>query len=431
LKKYLFISALGDSIALALQLLHEGNGVRYYCQDRREIDVADGLIEKVSSWQPSVSWADIIFVDDVSQEIKGSGKYLGGKIAEMLRKRTKKTVFGGTEFGDRLENDRIFAQDVFEKAGLDIVPMTEFHDFKKAIKFVEKNKGAWAIKHCGQIQRDLNGVFWTPEEVIQILEWQEANWKDLHGGTPHFVLQEAVKGVEIAITGWVKDGKIVEGTVFLNQEIKKTMNDDFGPSSGQVGEVGRFLDDPKIYEKTLEKIAPMLKDGYNTFFDINCIVTKDKIVPLEGTSRPGYPTCQSFAEGLDMDLGEFFEAVISGDEIEHTDQYVSNVVIATGTFPFTDDKLNREALVSGMDKIEFKHLWPNEVRYINGQMLGAGTVGYLAVVTARGKTIEDSTKLCYERVKKIRVIPFAKVRTDIGAKAEKDWPKLKDMGWLS
>jgi phosphoribosylamine--glycine ligase len=431
MKEILFISALGDSIAMAVHLKNEGHTVYYNILDPHEQDCCDGLIEKVKNWRPYVNKVDAVFIDDVEQKVKGAGKFLGGGLAETLRKELKIPVFGGTIFGDQLENDRLFAQQVFEKAGLDVVPMVEFHDFKSAMDFVNKNPGPYAVKHCEQVPRDLNGAQWTPEEVIETLEWQEANWKTLNGGPVHFVLQEAVKGIEIAITGFIKDAKVVEGTVYLNQEIKKLESGNYGPSTGQVGEVGRFLDDPKLYERTLEKLAPMLKDGYMTWFDLNCIIAGNKIVPLEASSRPGYPTCYTFFEGLKMDVGDFLDAVINDKKITHTNEYLSNVVVATDPFPFEDEDKAHMALVRGLDKIDLDHLWPEEIRVVNGQVLGAGHMGYLCVVTSKGKTIEDCVKQNYDMVEKIKVIPYAKVRNDIGSQAKEDFPKLVKEGWFS
>ena len=431
--KYLFISAFGESVALGIRLKYEGNQVRVYIQDPNYQDVGDGLIEKVKTWQPSLHWADIIFVDDVEQGTDG-GRFQGGKLCEGLRRMVRVPVIGGTVFGDKLENDRMAGQDVFEKAGMDIMPMKEFHSFKQARAFVEKQGGAWALKHCEQAPRDMTNVFWTPDEMITFIDWLDKVWAKATKNLPiHFVLQEAVKGVEIAVTGFVAGGQVVPGTVYLNRETKKTMAGNHGPSSGQVGEIGRFLDDPKLYEKTLARVAPMLGKDYLTWFDVNLIVTKDKLVPLEATSRPGYPTVHTFVEGLEMDLGDFLANVTSSapKPVKHCNQWLCNLVVPCGTFPFEDKEINRRSLILGMDAVEPEHLWPCEVRMEKGELLGAGMMGYTCIVTSRGKTIEEAAAAAYKRADKIHIIPYDKVRDDIGDKDVGEFKKLAEWGWLA
>jgi len=58
-------------------------------------------------------------------------------------------------------------------------------------------------------------------------------------------------------------------------------------------------------------------------------------------------------------------------------------------------------------------------------------VGYVAVVTGIGDTIEDARKRAYRAVRKI-VIPNSRYRDDIGEKLiREDFESLRQLGWIA
>jgi phosphoribosylamine--glycine ligase len=71
-----------------------------------------------------------------------------------------------------------------------------------------------------------------------------------------------------------------------------------------------------------------------------------------------------------------------------------------------------------------------EVRLCDGQLETAGMIGYIAVVTGTGDTIENARKNAYRVVKKI-VIPNSRYRDDIGEKLiREDFESLRKLGWI-
>jgi phosphoribosylamine--glycine ligase len=434
--KVLFVSAFGESFPLALHLLDEGHDPAMFIQCKGYKDVGEGFkVKRIGSLDEckrliSSGKVDLSYTDECKQKISiQDGIYGGGELADQLRK-LGKPVIGGNAYGDKLENDRLFAQSVFKKAGMDVVPVVEFHTWDAGKKFLKKEKGSWAIKHCGQTPRDLNGAFFDPEEMMSFLEWSEEIWDKETQHTPvHFIFQQAVKGIEIAVTGFVRNGEVLPGTVYLNQETKKLMNGGYGPSSGQVSEVGRFIDGTKLYEQTIAKIAPLLGKDYLCWMDINCIIAKDKVVPLEATCRNGLPTAFSFIEGVG-NVGDFFESVLKGKEIKHSNDWITNVVVATGTFPNEDKDANKKPLILGLENCDLSHTWPYEIRMEGEKVRGAGEIGNTVTFTAKGKKIEDSFQTCLKRTEQVKVLPFKKIRTDGYEKAVKDFPQLEKDGWI-
>ncbi len=436
--KFLIVSCLAETVGLAIRLMAEGHEVFYYVHSEGEKDCGDGFLNKVDDWREHVEWADLNFFDDVRQKGKGEAVYDSGRwYLEVKEKAPDKLVIGGHPDVARLENDRMYAQEVLEQVGAPVVPMHRFTSFEEAVRFVEENGGGWAIKHNSQVDRDAGGVFFEPEEVVEFLEWLEENWQEVGSGQPvDFVLQQAVKGTELAVTCFFDGEKFRREACYVNQEEKKELAGGIGRSTGQMGEIGLVVPDARLFNEILAKVESFfVEKGYCGFVDINCIITDDDIpVPLEFTcGRPGYPTLYSFCELLDEPVGEFLIRMVRRDPApaKLRDDVVCTVVLATGTFPDQHPTRNKAAVVHNLEKVGLRHVWLSEVRWEDGKVRGAGELGYLAVVTGSGPDIGIATARAYERLDQIKVTPFAKYRMDIGIRAMREFPALAARGWLS
>ena len=63
-KKFLFASLSGLIGDIAWQVLKEGHDVRYYIDNEKERDIADGFVPKSKDWEKDAKWADIVVFDD-------------------------------------------------------------------------------------------------------------------------------------------------------------------------------------------------------------------------------------------------------------------------------------------------------------------------------------------------------------------------------
>ena len=401
-----------------------------YIHSPTEERVGDGMLEKVPSWEKHVRWADMVVFDDVAQKIEHVNKYQGGTWAAEVRAKGK-PVIGGSPDTDRMENDRIFGMQIAEKAGLRTVPMQRMRSFAEGQAFVQKHGGGWALKHNGQVARDLATVQFDPEGMTSFLEWLDKAWPDLaHGQPVDYVLQEAIKGVEIAITG-LFDGRTFQGA-YVNQEIKKLMSGDEGPSTGQTGEIG-FQDMGRLFREALLPLSGYLaKQGYHGCIDLNCIATEDRIVPLEWTTRFGYPTVSSIVEMVDMPVADWLWTLATGEgTVRWHDGYGATVVVGSGPFPREDEELAKHLVLLPDDDLDWERVHLNEV-FLNDreQYESAGSMGYLAVVTARGRGPAEARNNCYRQVDKLKVLPFRMVRRDVGEKAIETLPQLQRWGWV-
>ncbi|MGH7856063.1 MAG: phosphoribosylamine--glycine ligase, partial [Candidatus Binatia bacterium] len=99
--RFLFVSLSGLVGDVAWQVVKEGHEVRYWIGAESERDIADGFVPKCDDWEGQADWADVVVFDDTLGQ---------GAKAEALR-RIGKAVVGGTEYTDRLEDDRSFGQE--------------------------------------------------------------------------------------------------------------------------------------------------------------------------------------------------------------------------------------------------------------------------------------------------------------------------------
>jgi len=79
-KKFLFVSLESLSGDLAWQLTKEGHEVKAYIKAKSDIDVYNGFIGKVDSWEPHVSWADVICYDKKTEVLTENGWKLFEKL---------------------------------------------------------------------------------------------------------------------------------------------------------------------------------------------------------------------------------------------------------------------------------------------------------------------------------------------------------------
>lgn len=434
--RFLIVSALAETVGIAVRLVAEGHSVKYYVHMPGERDCGDGLLEKVSSWREHVAEADLVFFDDVRQKGEAGSAYDAGKwFLEVKKEFPGKLVIGGAPETARLENDRVFGQEVLQQLGVPVVEMKKFTSFSDARKYVEETGKGYAVKHNEQVDRDLTAAFKTPEETIEFLEWLEEVWSELGGGKPvNFVLQETVQGVEIAVTCFFDGERFRSEACYVNQEIKKEMDGDLGRSTGQTGEVGLFLPQPKLFHAVLAPMELWLREqGYCTWLDVNCIVNQESVVPLEFTARPGYPSVYTFCELLNEPVGEFLLRMAARDQqpITYKNAVGVAVVLTSGTFPDQHPTRNKLAVIHGLEKTGLRHVWLNEARWDGKRVRGAGELGYHAVVTGSGATIQEAAGMCYNALEQIKIVPFTRYRTDVGKKAEETFPLLFRWGWLS
>src|SRR5271154_750754 len=424
-RKFLFVSLSGLIGDIAWQVLKEGHDVRYYIDNEKERDIADGFVPKSKDWERDTKWADIIVFDDTLGQ---------GARAQALRAQGKK-VIGGSAYSDNLEDDRSFGQEELKKAGVNIIPYQDFDSFDPAIEFVMKNPDRYVIKPSGEAANVKRRLFVGEEEDGQdVIRMLEAYKKAFSEEIKVFQLQRRVVGVEVAV-GAFFNGKNFIYPININFEHKKLFPGDIGPPTGEMGTTMFWSEPNALFNQTLLKMeAKLAEEGYVGYIDLNTIVNNNGIYPLEFTSRFGYPTISIQQAGMPTPIGQFFWDLASGNDpkLKTRSGFQIGVRIVVPPFPFDDDEtfdsFSKNAVIV-FKKPPTDEMHIEDVKQINGQWLVAGTSGVILVVVGLGQTMKQAQTQVYSRIKNV-LIPNMYYRTDIGDRWVEDSDRLHTWGYL-
>lgn len=432
--RVLFVS--GEMIAgdLAYRLKQEGCDVKLFIENNELRSCFDGMVKKTSNWKKELGWIGkhgLIIFDDVGY----------GKIQDELRKEGY-LVIGGSGDGDGFELDRIYGQEILKLSGMVSDNFeTKTLTIKSAIQFIKKHGGKWVIKQNNH-NTALNyvGSVEDGSDVVGMLD----NYKNKFGSSCIISLQKRVDGIEVAI-GRFFNGNDWAGPSIINFEHKHLCNGDVGPLGGETGTLMWYEKDEnnKLFQRTLARLKlQLLKSEYKGYVDINCIVDRDMVYPLEITSRFGSSTIETQEELQLSPWSDFLSALARGDEygLDYKDEYAINVALTVPPFPYrTHDKNICDSNINiffkkELTKEELSHIHFEGVsaRSANGKetYYTAGNLGYVLYITGSGKTVQEARKKVYSIIDKI-IIPKMFYRTDIGVRfIEKDQKLLREWGWI-
>jgi phosphoribosylamine--glycine ligase len=410
----------GELIGASLfqQLQREGHDVKLYIDKLQCKQSLSGIVQKVDSWKKELEWVGkdgLILFDDVGY----------GKIRDDLFNKGYRVV-GGSAESEKLELERGRFPAILTNFGIPVLPWHDFNNGQDAIEFVRENPGPWVVKqntHYGVL--NYVGEMNNGADVIPILQNYKANGLKVH-------LQKKAYGIEVAV-GRYFNGNDWIGPVCINHEHKRLCNDDVGPLTPEMGTVVWYTDESsRLYKETLQKIKPLLQEiGYKGYFDINCIVNKNHVWPLEATARFGTPITGLQVEMLTSPLIDLLSALADGTTYEpiFTNDYGVIVSIAVPPFPLEKQNINHGAFIPPTDQILFSDAITNDnLIHINfeevsklqttgspnlDQYYWAGTNGWVMHVSGTGKTITDAQKNVYTLINQI-IMPMKFYRTDIG-----------------
>lgn len=421
----LFVSIDGLISGIAHQAVQEGHNIRLHIIDPKFSDIADGFIPKSLDWKKDVKWADLIVFDDI------------GYAKEVKRlKKQNKLVVGGTQYTDKLEHDRTFGQNELKKVGVPIALFKEFRSFDEAIKFVESHPTRYVIKPSGDAQNTKHFIFVGKEkngqDVINVLKTYKKRYSKK---IKVFQLQERIIGVEVAVGAFFNGRKFIR-PININFENKPMFPGNVGLMTGETGTAMFWSKDNKFFKQTLARFERTLsKEKYVGYIDLNCIVNKGGIFPLEFTSRFGYPCIFIQAAGIETPFTDFLYKMAAGKikKFKTKKGLQIGVRLFVPPYPLKNKKIfetfgkNKTILFK---KHNFKGLFIEEVKLVDNNWTVAGNAGVVLVATGTGKTLKKVQKKIYSRLKNI-MLPNSYYRNDIGNDYYKKLKKCKKWGYLN
>lgn len=417
---------------LAYRLKNEGHQVRFFVEEKSQKCNYRGMLDKTDDWKKELGWVSkdgLIIFDSIGY----------GKEQDNLRKMGY-SVIGGCEFGDKLEHNRQYCKEVFSKYNISVIPSENFSNVDDAIEYIKKNKGPWVVKQNGHADKIFNyvGNFEDGRDVIDVLK-NYYRYKKIE--CTSIDIQKKAIGIEIGVARYF-NGNDWAGPIELNIEHKDLYAGGLGPKTYEMGTLMWLVDDEKnkLFQETLAKLKKYLKKiDFRGDIDINCIVDKDNVYPLEVTTRFGWPATHLHVELFKSPLGDFLKSVADGKEYDLTykKDFATAVLVATPPFPY-HIKINKYSAKGEciyfspeFNSRDLKHIHFEEVsRDKHGNFFISGSSGFILHVTQSCKTAKGAQKKCLDIVEKI-IIPKKFYRNDIGLDFHtNNRKKLESWGWI-
>jgi len=412
---------IGDSCdlgALYMRLVGDGHEVKVFVKNQLAKGTMAGLVEHTSNWESELEWI---------REAKDQGIILFENVSEArgeLQDRLRKDgfhVIGGSAYGDRLENDRAFAQRVLADIGLQTAETFEFSDVVSATQFIDARPGRYVLKFNGpNFSSNDNYVGRLPDgaDVRAMLRTRHF-YEDQRDGIS-FVLMEHVDGVEMGVGGYF-NGEAFIGRACLDWEHKGFFPDGLGELTGEMGTIATFDRSNYFFERTLKRMIPMLTaGGYCGYINLNTIVNERGIWPLEFTCRFGYPGFAVLGPLQQTRWADLFAAMVSRrGSPTMSSGFCAAIVLTTPPFPYDremiDDPVGLPVLFDGkLTDRERDHLYYGEVGINNGQLVTSGMYGWTMVATAVADSIEKARREAAALAEKV-IVPNVRYRRDIGS----------------
>lgn len=432
--RFLGIGEYCDLGALYHRLAAAGHEVRVYVELPEARDVHGGMLQLSTDWRAELPWireagpGGIVLFESVGK----------GELQDQLR-RDGYQVIGGSAYGDRLECDRQFGQEVLRSLGLCIAQTHSYADFGEAIEFVRATRRRYVFKsNGGDALRTRNyiGELDDGSDMLALLALYRAQWQG--PGNPDFVLMEHVHGVEVGV------GAYFNGTSFLQPacldwEHKRFFAGDLGELTGEMGTIVTYRGAEIIFSATLARMADRLREGgYCGYINLNLIANEHGLWPLEFTSRFGYPGYAICAALHNESWDRIFMKMLRGDSLTlaTVGGFAAGVVLTVPPFPYQQGyvELSKGTPISfcaSMTPGDFEHLHLAEVAKQGSQLVTSGLAGYVGVATGTGGTVKEASDSAYALARKV-AIPNLRYRVDIGERvASHDLARLQALGYLT
>src|SRR4051794_5351056 len=405
---------IGDSCdlgALYLSLLRGGHQVRVDIANPLCHGTLAGLVERSSDWRRELDWVreaqdeGIILFENVAEK--------RGAIQDQLRQ-DGFNVIGGSGYGDRLENDRGYAQNILSDIGLSICPVTTFRSRQSALDHVTAKPGRYVVKF-NEAYETFVGQLPNGEDVLAFLAGLPTQ-----GDSESFILMDHVEGVEMGVGAYF-DGEKFLSPSCLDWEHKRFFPGNLGELTGEMGTIVTYDQTARFHALTLGRMEALLREnGYCGYINLNTIVNERGIWPLEFTCRFGYPGFAILTPLQETAWGDLFAAMVSRSTSGFATRpgFSVGIVLTVPPFPYprpqVEEPVGLPVLFDGeLTDADRTNLHYCELGLENGELVTSGIYGWAMVVTGVGDSIASAQQRANSLADRV-LIPNVRYRRDIG-----------------
>jgi phosphoribosylamine--glycine ligase len=440
----LIIDTDSSALDLAMRAQQYGWEVIWYDKPREDGTprrAGEGIITKLRDYDllrsRYLDWSDLIWLPDNTHYLE---------MLEPFRK-LGFPIYGANVESAKWEIDRAIGQQVMKKAGLNIIPGKEFHDYDSAIAYVKKNGTPFVSKPSGDLGLSGKSMSYVAESAADLCymldRWKQDEQYRAHVAEHGFILQEKKAGCEMGVSGWFGPGgwcQYWEET----WEFKKLMDGELGVNTGEQGTLLRFVKQSKLADIALKPLTDQLKEvGYVGCININgCIDSAGAYWPFEITIREGWPAkCNEIAL-MDGDPVQWMLDLVNGKDTMNcnTKDVSISVVVSIPDYPYSQltAKEVEGVPIYGAGDMGHVHLFdvmlgesPVQAGDKVVEMPCYQTAGdYVLVVTGTGDTVTGARRSAYAAVKKISIPNSPAWRLDIGrSKLVEQLPRIQRLGF--
>ena len=411
--RFLGVTETCDLAALYLRLAEEGHEVRVAIAEPKARGTLAGMVAQVANWRDALGWVrdagrdGVILFESVSEGF--------GALQDELRADGYQ-VIGGSAYGDRLENDRAYAQALLAELGFPAGHLWEFADAAAANAFIAARPGRYVLKASGAGHSAADtyvGRLADGRDVRAMLSVRA-------GGTGPLILMDHVDGIEMGVGAYFDGTRFLEPAC-LDWEHKSFFAGDMGEMTGEMGTVATFDRSGAFFERTLKRIEPYLAGRAHVgYVNLNTIVNESGIWPLEFTCRFGYPGFAVLDPLQATPWAELFRTMLDGTgrALDTRPGFSLGIVVTTPPFPYSRHELGEavglpvlfDGALSEDDRRNFHY---GEIGREDGALVTSGLYGWTMVVTGVAPAIAQAKAAAYARAARL-LVPNARYRLDIG-----------------
>lgn len=406
-----------------LRLIREGHDVDIYLTEPDYGNILQGIVpspllrKKGSKGYPDYGSYDLSIFD------------LTGRERQAEFSASVCPTIGDGAFNCAVENDRMFGLEAMEECGIKVPPYQRFTELEAAKTFIKETGARYVFKPDGGQECDTETTYVSSSSEDMLLNIDKLFTKTKEAP---FVLQEFIKGTEVAVEGYFNGVDFYLVNVTLEE--KKFMDGNHGPNTGCAGNLIFTLDQKaKLYTQGLRKMKKYLaKIGYSGMIDLNTIVAGGELYGLEWTPRFGYDASATLLNMYGGNLGEMFLKISTGQVPEQNWKGEFGVGVRLSVPPYPSEIKGQHPSgipIEGLEKKNYQDTYMYDVMIEHGELVTAGHSGFIAVPLTYSDSIAGAWSKQNARLEEIK-IPNCQRRTDLEKTTTDRYNELVQFGLL-